>query len=119
MEIEVGNIKIVTLEQRDNEAKGQLGAAIGLGTGFLPASQSGVDAFKVATGKTSMPNAGDSKFQGVNQQIGSETFGAGNNFFNNLSSIKQTEMDVNSRRRDSLDRFNETFGSVMSGIGSL
>lgn len=105
--------------QRENEAKGQLGAAIGLGTGFLPASQSGVDAFKVATGKTSMPNAGDSKFQGVNQQIGSETFGAGNNFFNNLSSIKQTEMDVNSRRRDSLDRFNETFGSVMSGIGSL
>jgi hypothetical protein len=28
-------------------------------------------------------------------------------------------MDINSRRRDSLDRFNETFSSTMSGIGSL
>jgi hypothetical protein len=104
---------------RQDKAKGQLGAAIGLGTGFLPAAQSGVDAFKVATGKTSMPNAGDSKFQGVNQGIGSETFGAGNNFFNNLSSIKQTEMDINSKRRDSLDRVNEVIGSTSSLIGSL
>lgn len=94
--------------QRENEAKGQLGAAIGLGTGFLPAAQSGVDAFKVATGKTSMPNAGDSKFQGVNQGIGADTFGAGNSFMNNLTGIKQSEMDVNSRRRDALDRFNQT-----------
>jgi hypothetical protein len=105
--------------QRENEAKGQLGAAIGLGTGFLPAAQSGVDAFKVATGKTSMPNAGDSKFQGVNQGIGAETFGAGNSFMNNLTGLRQSEMDINSRRRDSLDRFNETFSSTMSGIGSL
>jgi hypothetical protein len=104
---------------RQDKAKGQLGAAIGLGTGFLPAAQSSVDAFKVATGKTSMPNAGDSKFQGVNQGIGSETFGAGNNFFNNLSSIKQTEMDINSKRRDSLDRVNEVIGSTSSLIGSL
>lgn len=100
---------------REDKAKGQLGAAIGLGTGFLPTAQSGVDAFKIATGKTSMPNAGDSKFQGVNQGIGSETFGTGNSFMNNINQLRLQENDINANRRDILDRMNE----VGHALGSL
>lgn len=93
---------------RQNQAKGQLAQALGIGTQFLPASNSGIDVFKVATGKTSMPNAGDSKFQGVNQNIGSDVAGQGTSFMNNLTQLKGQEMDINSNRRDLLDRMNET-----------
>lgn len=101
---------------RENESKGQLAAALGLGTSFLPASQSGVDVFKVATGKTSMPNAGDSKFQGVNQGIGSETFGTGQGFMNNINAMRMQENDINANRRDMLDRMNEV-GHALGSLG--
>jgi hypothetical protein len=93
---------------RQNQAKGQLAQALGVGNQFLPAANSGMDVFKVATGKTSMPNAGDSKFTGVNQNIGSDVMGQGSSFMNNLTQLKGQEMDINANRRDILDRMNET-----------
>lgn len=93
---------------RQNQAKGQLAQALGIGTQFLPASNSGIDVFKVATGKTSMPNAGDSKFQGVNQNIGADVSATGNNFLNQVTSLRQQELQSTDQRRDLLDRMNET-----------
>lgn len=100
---------------RQNQAKGQLAQALSVGNQFLPASNSGIDVFKVATGKTSMPNAGDSKFQGVNQNLGSDVAGQGTSFMNNLTQLKGQEMDINANRRDILDRMNE----VGQALGSL
>lgn len=94
---------------RQNTAKGQLAQALQVGTGFLPASQSGIDPFKVATGKTSTnTSAADSKFTGVNQNIGADITGQSNSFLNNLTQLKDTAMNINANRRDALDRMNET-----------
>jgi hypothetical protein len=101
--------------QRESEAKGQLASALNVGNQFLPASQSGVDVFKVATGKTSMPNAGDSKFTGVQQGVGDITSQTGNNFLNNINQLTQQQNDINANRRDVLDRMNE----VGHALGSL
>jgi len=99
---------------RQNTAKSQLGAALGLGTNFLPTSQSGMDVFKVATGKSSMPNAGDAKFQGVNSNLGQDVMSTGNNLLNNINSLRAQENDINANRRDLLDRANETTNSIGS-----
>lgn len=101
--------------ERQNNAKGQLAAALGVGTQALPGMQSGVDVFKVATGKTSMPNAGDSKFIGNQQGVGNSTTQTGNNFLNNISTLKGESMNIDANRRDILDRMNE----VGHALGSL
>jgi hypothetical protein len=100
--------------QRQNEAKAQLGGALSVGNQFLPASQSGMDVFKVATGKSSMPNAGDAKFRGVTDGIGDTTTNTGNMFLNNISQLTQQGNDINANRRDVLDRMNEVTNSVGS-----
>lgn len=101
---------------REDAAKGQLTQALSVANGALPAMRSGVDAFQVATGRSSMPNAGDNKFTGVDTSLGSSANGLGANTLGQVSSIVQQRNDINSKRRDGLDRFNETFSSV---VGSL
>ena len=101
---------------RQNQAKNQLTNALSVATGALPAMKSGIDAFQVATGRSSGNNAGDNKFLGVNQNQGSEAFGSANNLLNNATQLKLNENQINADRRDGLDRFNETWSSV---IGSL
>lgn len=100
---------------RQNNAKNQLGQAIGLGTAYLPTAQSGVDPFMVATGKSSRPNAGEGKFTGVQSGVGDNAFGAGNNFMNNITSMRQQENDINANRRDWMDKVNEG----VTALGSL
>lgn len=99
-----------------NKKRNTLANILGTATGFLPAAKSGVDVYQVATGKPSMQNLGDSKFQGVNQGVGSETMNLGSNLLNSATQANAATMQSNSQARDSLDRFNQTWSSILSFI---
>lgn len=80
----------------------------------LPAMRSGQDAFQIATGRSSMPNSGDSKFTGVGE-VGQQSGQMSQGLLGATSNLIQQQNDINANRRDSLDRANQTLG----GIGSL
>jgi hypothetical protein len=101
---------------REAQAKDQLTMALQTANQALPAMKSGVDVFQVATGRSSMPNAGDSKFTGVDTSLGNAANQVGANVLNQVGGLVQQKNQINADRRDGLDRFNETFSSV---IGSL
>lgn len=100
---------------REQEAKNNLTQALQVANGALPALKSGTDVFQVATGRPSV-NAGDSKFTGVDTSLGSSANGLGSNLLGQIGGLTQQKNDINANRRDSLDRFNQTFSSV---VGSL
>lgn len=102
--------------QRKSAAQDKLGQALSIGTGFLPASRTGVDAFQVGTGRSSGMNAGDSKFTGVDTSLGSGAQGLGTSLLGQIGGLTQQRNDINANRRDSLDRFNQSWGSI---VGSL
>ncbi len=101
---------------RRNQARSQLTSALNTATGALPAMRSGTDAFQVATGRSSQPNSGNSQFTGVNQNLGQSTDAMANNVLNSATGLATQQNEINANRRDGLDRFNETWSSV---IGSL
>lgn len=101
---------------RENQSKDQLTQALQVANGALPALKSGVDTFQVSTGRSSGVNAGDSKFTGVDTSLGNGAQSLGNNLLQQTSALTQQKNDINANRRDQLDRFNQTFSSV---VGSL
>lgn len=103
-------------KEREDTAKSQLTQALSVANGTLPALKSGVDTFQVSTGRSSMPNAGDSKFLGVDSSAGQAAQGVGQNLLGQIGGLTQQKNDINANRRDSLDRFNQSFSSV---VGSL
>lgn len=78
----------------------------------LGSLQSGVDAYQVATGKPSRSNLGDSKFSTTNSSATDSGTAMSSNFLNGLFGQKAAETSANANRRDSLDRVNETIGTV-------
>lgn len=101
---------------RQLQAQDTLGKALQVGTGFLPASRSGVDPFQVGTGRSSVANAGDTKFTGVNPNLGSSANELGANVLGQVGGFVNNANEINANRRDELDRFNQTFSGV---VGSL
>jgi len=85
----------------------------------LGSMKSGFDPFQVATGRSAFNNAGAQQFQGPSQGIGQSTVGMSNSLLDQAGQNQRLSQTINSQRRDSLDRFNTTFGSVMNGIGSV
>lgn len=101
--------------RRQQENQAGLANALNVGTGFLPASRTGFDPFKVATGKTSGANTGENKFTGT-QQVGADTMGMSTNMFNQIANTHNNAANINAQRRDGLDRFNETFSSTVGSV---
>lgn len=103
---------------RDRQMQGQnqLAQALSVANGTLPAMRSGTDVFQVATGRSSMPNSGVGQFQGVDSQIGQGAAATGNNLMGQIGQFQTNAMNINANRRDSLDRFNQSWGSI---VGSL
>ena len=95
-----------------NASRDRLGQAIGMATGAMPGMRSGIDVFQQATGKPSFANTGDNKFMGATQGAGNQAAGYGQNLLNQAGDNNRTAMGINANRRDGLDRFNETIGSV-------
>lgn len=92
----------------------RMGKALEVSAQVLPQLRSGVDPFKVATGRESTANTGDSRFMGANQQIGAEGFGTANNFLGGVNQLRQQENQINADRRDSFDRATQFMGSLPS-----
>lgn len=89
----------------------QFGQALEHVTNFLPQSKS-MDAFQVATGKSSQPNSGDSKFNiNGNDNTGNQAMGLSSSLLGNISQASNQQADINSNRRDLSDRTNAAIGS--------
>lgn len=101
--------------QRKQDSQNQLAQALNVANGALPALKSGVDTFQVVTGRPST-NAADNKFVGVDTNLGSSANSLGGNLLGQVGGLTQQKNDINANRRDSLDRFNQSFSSV---VGSL
>lgn len=80
------------------------GAALGNMTGFMGASKASFDPFGRQTQST-VQNTGASG-------VGQSTIGMGNNLLNGATAVKTQENQINSQRRDTLDRVNETMSSI-------
>lgn len=101
--------------------KNSLAQMLASTAGALQQTRSGFDPFQVATGRTAFSgNTGENKFQAnQTQALGQSTLGLSNNLLSQAGENQRLSQQLNSQRRSGLDVFNQTFGNVMSGVGSL
>lgn len=103
-----------------NAARDRMGQALGMATQALPAMKSGVDVMQVATGKSSMANTGDTKFQGVTPEgYGTQASQMGQSLIGELGANNRAAMGINANRKDSLDRAMQVAESVTRGVGNV
>lgn len=97
-----------------------LSTAIANATASLPAFKSGVDVFQVATGKSAMPNLGNSQFTGVNNvnNAASQSLGLATNLSGNANQLDITKMNIDANKKDWADYMNQVTSSI-SDIGSV
>lgn len=100
---------------RQQQARSNLSSAIQQSSAFLPASKSGVDAFQVATGKSSMPNPGAGYFPGVNSSNTNNQYGLAGNLLSGMNNVDVTGMNIAANKKDWMDQFSQ----MASGIGSI
>lgn len=80
-------------------------------TSFLPASRAPIDPTQVALGRPSS-GAGQSQFLGVNQNAGGAAMDQSTNLLNQIAGFQNNAAQINSQRRDSLDRATGVIGSL-------
>lgn len=90
-----------------------LGNAINTASNFLQTGRSEFNPVQTALGRPST-NAGASQFGGVTQGAGQNSYGMGQGLSQQIGAFTTQQNDINAGRRDSLDRFNETLGSLPS-----
>lgn len=100
---------------RKQQATSNLSDAISKASAFLPSAKSGVDVFQVATGRSSMPNPGNSLFPGISSPSNNNAFGLAGSLLGTTNSQINNQMQINSQKKDWLDQFNQ----LSSGIGNL
>lgn len=98
--------------QAQNQAG--LANAINIGAGYLPGSRAGIDPLQVGVGRSSGGNTGDQKFVGNQANSGANANQVASNSFNQIGALQQQRNDIESKRRDSLDRVTEVMGSLPS-----
>lgn len=100
------------------QKKNNLANVLNLYQGVQAGNRSGMDAYQIAAGKPSSSGYNQNQFQGV-QPFGTasaETSGTANNFLQQTSNAALQSNQINSQRRDSLDRVNETQQAVGSWL---
>lgn len=103
----VGNAMRFGDASRNREMQG-----LGLGTGFMQASRTGFDPVQTALGRPG-GNMGQGQFLGVQRPGGEQSFGAASGMQNNAYGVATNWAGLRANTsRDSLDRVNETMGSV-------
>lgn len=101
--------------QRKQTAISNLSDAISKASAFLPSAKSGVDVFQVATGRSSMPNPGNSLFPGISNPSNNNAFGLAGNLLGSTGQQINTTQQIDAQKKDWLDQFNQ----LTSGIGNL
>lgn len=105
---------------RKQAAQNTLTQALNAGSSFLPAAKS-IDAFQTATGNPSgnaTNAAANAQFTGTSASNGAANAATslGSNLLGQIGTLTSQQNDIDANRRDSLDRFNQSFSSV---VGSL
>lgn len=94
-----------------------LGQAISIGSQFLPSAVSQFNPVQTALGRPST-NTGISQFTGVQGPSG-QSAAQGSDLLGNISALRQQQNQINSQRRDVLDRLNEVSSTIGSVAGSI
>lgn len=101
--------------KRLQQNRSNLSSAISLATASLPSFKSGVDTFQIATGKSSVPNAGAGQFGGINQTGPNNALGLAQGLLTNSTALNTTQMQIDANKKDWADYLSQ----VTSSIGSL
>lgn len=105
---------------RINAKRGMLTQALGNAPGVAQSTKSGVDPYMMATGKASAPQFGAQALTGTQPAGFGQSAGAlTGSLLGQIGDSSRNSANINAQRRDELDRFNQTFTSVTSGLGSL
>ena len=105
-------------EARKQAKQAAIGQAVNVATQFMPAAKSNIDAFQMTTGKPSVTNTGEARLGGASQ-AGNQAFVMGNQMWGGLTDLKGQEMQINSQRRDGLDRAMQITSTVGQAAGSM
>ena len=108
-----------TFGQAGTAKMNSISAALANTANTLGQFRSGFDSGQVSTGKSAFNNMGAQQFAGPSQGLGQATQGMSNNLLDQAGQNQRAAMQINANRRDSLDRFNTTFGTVMNGVGAI
>lgn len=100
---------------RKQTAISNLSDAISKASAFLPSAKSGVDVFQVATGRSSMPNPGNSLFPGISSPSNNNAFGLAGSLLGTTNAQITNQQTIDSQKKDWLDKFNQ----ITSGVGNL
>lgn len=102
---------------RLNQKRAMLSQALGNAPGIAQSTRSGLDPYAMATGKQANQQFGAHAFTGATPQgFGQSTMGLTSGLLGEAGQNQRQFNDIQANRRDSLDRFNESFSSV---VGSL
>lgn len=109
--------------QRKQQAISNLSDAISKASAFLPSSRSGIDAFQVATGRSSQANPGQSNlgnnlFPGINNASNQNAFGLAGNLLGGTNSQLMNQAQITSQQKDWLDQFSQLSSGISSLVGS-
>lgn len=96
--------------QRQGQKQAMIANAVNTASQAMAPMQSKIDTFQLTTGRPSV-NSGQTQFAGV-KDVGQNTFSMGQNLLGEVGQNQRSAMDINSRRRDSLDRFSQVMSSM-------
>lgn len=102
----IGNA--LQFDNRLQAKKSALSQALANFSNIQAGSKSGVDAFQLTTGKPSNTSFGQNNLTSANQNQFSNVSNQANGLLGNIFQSANNSANINSQRRDSLDRFNET-----------
>jgi len=101
-------------EARKSANQDRISQAIQAATSFMPSAKSGIDVLNTTTGRQTIANPGQSQFAGVSKDTGASTMSMGSDLLGQTSAMRQQQNQINSQRRDSLDRFSQVMSSMPS-----
>jgi hypothetical protein len=102
----------------ENRRQGRMSAianAAQLSAGAVQPLSSKIDAFQLTTGRPSVTGQQGSG----SREVGGDTNQLGTNLLNNTTQAGMQYNQLNAQRRDSLDRVNQTMGTVGNMVGSV
>ena len=104
-------------EARKQAKQAAIAGAVNTATSFLPAAKSGVDAFQMTTGKPAVTNTGEARLGGTSD-AGSQAWNTGSQMWGGLTTLKGQENQIESQRRDAIDRGTQIADSVANVVGA-
>jgi hypothetical protein len=97
-------------EARRTARQSAIGEAAKISSGAVQPLSSGIDTFQLTTGRSSALGPAGSG----SREVGADTNAMGSGLLNNATNIRQQENQINSQRRDALDRVSQVMSSIPS-----